>query len=189
MIFEKELLERANNACELCASKDEVSPLLVEPKPGNSSDDFAVVCEKCKGEIEKSEGCDVNHLRCLNDSMWNENFAVQVLAFRLLHKIKNEGWPQDLIDMMYMEDDVRRWAESGIRDDEQPLHRDVNGIELKVGDSVVLIKDLPVKGSSMVAKRGTAVRNISLDHDNAEYIEGKVEGQQIVIITKYVKKT
>jgi protein PhnA len=52
----------------------------------------------------------------------------------------------------------------------------------------VLVKDLKVKGSSMVAKQGTAVRRISLDHENAEYIEGKVDGQQIVIITKYVKK-
>lgn len=41
---------------------------------------------------------------------------------------------------------------------------------------------------SMVAKQGTAVRNIRLDHENAEYIEGKVDGQQIVIITQYVKK-
>lgn len=189
MIFEKELLERANNSCELCTSSEGVAPILVEPKPGNTSDDYAVVCEKCRAEVEKSEGFDVNHLRCLNDSMWNENFAVQVLAYRLLHRIKNEGWPQDLMDMMYMEDDVRKWAESGIREDDQPVHRDVNGVELKAGDSVVLIKDLQVKGSSMVAKRGTAVRNISLDYDNEEYIEGRVDGQQIVIITKYVKKS
>ena len=40
----------------------------------------------------------------------------------------------------------------------------------------------------MIAKRGTAVRRISLDHENSEYIEGKVDGQQIVIITQYVKK-
>ena len=51
-----------------------------------------------------------------------------------------------------------------------------------------LIKDLKVKGSSMVAKQGTAVRNIRLDHENAEYIEGRVDGQTIVIITQYVKK-
>ena len=50
------------------------------------------------------------------------------------------------------------------------------------------IKDLKVKGSSLVAKQGTAVRRISLDHENAEFIEGKVGPTQIVIITKYVKK-
>jgi protein PhnA len=41
----------------------------------------------------------------------------------------------------------------------------------------------------MVAKQGTAVRNIRLDHENRDYIEGKVGAQQIVIITKFVKKT
>ena len=51
-----------------------------------------------------------------------------------------------------------------------------------------LIKDLKVKGSSMVAKQGTAVRRISLDRENEKYIEGKVGPTQIVIITDYVKK-
>jgi protein PhnA len=40
----------------------------------------------------------------------------------------------------------------------------------------------------MVAKQGTAVRRISLDHENATYIEGKVDGVQIVLVTEYVKK-
>jgi len=53
---------------------------------------------------------------------------------------------------------------------------------------VVLIKDLKVKGAGFTAKRGTAVRNISLVHDNAEHIEGKINGQKIVILTQYVKK-
>ena len=75
----------------------------------------------------------------------------------------------------------------GIEEDENKIvHRDANGVVLQSGDSVVLIKDLPVKGSSMIAKRGTAVRRISVDHDNAAYIEGKVDGIQIVIITKYL---
>jgi protein PhnA len=47
---------------------------------------------------------------------------------------------------------------------------------------------LKVKGSSMVAKQGTAVRRISLDHENDTFIEGKVDGVQIVLITEYVKK-
>jgi protein PhnA len=58
-----------------------------------------------------------------------------------------------------------------------------------MGDSVVLIKDLNVKGGGFTAKRGTAVRNISLVHDNHEHIEGRVNDQQIVILTQYVKKS
>ena len=52
-----------------------------------------------------------------------------------------------------------------------------------------LIKDLNVKGAGFTAKRGTAVRNISLVPNNCEHIEGRVNGQQIVIHTKFVKKS
>jgi protein PhnA len=92
---------------------------------------------------------------------------------------------------MYLDEETLKWAQAtgeGEEESEKIIHRDVNGVVLKAGDSVVLIKDLKVKGSSMVAKQGTTVRKISLDHDNAEYIEGKVGPTQIVIITKYVKK-
>ena len=53
---------------------------------------------------------------------------------------------------------------------------------------MILIKDLPVKGAGFTAKRGTAVRGISLVLDNAAHIEGRVEGQRIVILTEFVKK-
>jgi protein PhnA len=82
----------------------------------------------------------------------------------------------------------QRLLETAKKKPDAVIHRDVNGVVLEAGDSVVLIKDLKVKGSSMVAKQGTAVRRISLDRENAQYIEGKVAGQTIVIITEYVKK-
>ena len=109
----------------------------------------------------------------------------------MLSRLKSEGWPQDLLDMMYLDDKHLNWAQAtgeGVAEGDKIIHRDVNGVVLNTGDSVVLIKDLKVKGSSMVAKQGTPVRRISLDPENAEFIEGKVGPQQIVIITKYVKK-
>jgi len=96
------------------------------------------------------------------------------------------------LDMMYLDDEALSLARAtGEHEDEEQkiIHRDSNGVILEAGDSVVLIKDLKVKGSNMVAKQGTPVRNIRLDHENSEYIEGKVDGQNIVIITKFVKKT
>ena len=69
------------------------------------------------------------------------------------------------------------------------IHKDSNGHVLQAGDSVVLIKDLKVKGANFIAKRGTPVRRISLDPTNANHIEGRVEDQHIVILTQYVKKT
>ena len=123
--------------------------------------------------------------------MWSPVPAVQVISWRMLKRLKSEGWPQDLLDMMYMEEDVKEWAAAGQSSEAETssvVHKDSNGALLESGDTVVLIKDLPVKGTSMVAKRGTAVRRISLVHDNPEHIEGKVDGQQIVILTKFVKK-
>jgi protein PhnA len=66
---------------------------------------------------------------------------------------------------------------------------DSNGTILEAGDSVTLIKDLNVKGANFTAKRGTVVRGIFLVADNPEHIEGKINGQQIVILTKFVKKS
>ena len=94
--------------------------------------------------------------------------------------------------MCYLDDDSRAWAKadgSGTNPDEAIVHIDSNGNVLEAGDTVVLIQDLKVKGANFTAKRGTAVRRISLVHDNAEQIEGKVDGQHIVLLTKYVKKS
>lgn len=132
---------------------------------------------------------DPNHWRCLNDSMWSAVPAVQVMAWRVLHRIREEGWPQDLLDMMYMESEQLEWAGmENVSEVDSPEHKDRNGAPINAGDTVVLTKDLQVKGTSLVAKRGTAVRRVSLVHDNPEQIEGKVEGQHIVILTKFVKK-
>ena len=90
--------------------------------------------------------------------------------------------------MMYMDDETRAWAEMAIGDDTREPTLDSNGTPLQQGDNVVLIKDLDVKGGGFTAKRGTAVRGISLS-DNPLHIEGRVNGQRIVIIAAYVKKS
>ena len=151
-----------------------------------------MVCNTCKNQIENTTATDPNHWRCLSDSMWNENKPVQVVAWRMLNRLRAEGWPQDLLDMMYLDEETLVWAgATGEAEDEDGkiVHKDGNGNILKDGDSVVLIKDLDVKGANFTAKRGAAVHNIKLVWDNADQIEGRVEGQHIVILTQYVKKT
>jgi len=187
----EDLQSRSGNKCELCAATDNLKVYEVPPKSTGGVDGSLLGCETCISQIENPDSTDTNHWRCLNDSMWSEHTAVQVMAWRMLSRLKSEGWPQDLLDMLYLDDETLTWAKStgeGVEEDEQIIHRDVNGVVLKNGDSVVLVKDLKVKGSSLVAKQGTAVRRISLDRENAEFIEGKVGPTQIVIITKYVKK-
>jgi len=192
MSLENELRARSGSTCELCNATDNLKVYEVPPISTGGVDGSLLACATCIAQIENPDAIDTNHWRCLNDSMWSEFKAVQVVAWRMLSRLRNEGWPQDLLDMLYLDEDVLKWAQAtgeGLDDSEKIIHRDVNGVVLEAGDNVVLIKDLKVKGSSMVAKQGSAVRRISLDPENAEYIEGKVDGQHIVIITKYVKKT
>lgn len=65
--------------------------------------------------------------------------------------------------------------------------RDSNGAELAAGDAVTVIKDLKVKGSSMVIKVGTKVKSIRLT-DNPAEIEGKVDGSTMVLKTCFLRK-
>ena len=186
------LKDRSNNTCELCKSTVALSQYTIPPSLNENVANDVLVCKTCLDQIEGHVEMDANHWRCLNDSMWSEHVAVQIMAWRMLQRLHNEGWPKDLLDMMYLDDEALALARAtGEHEDaaSKIVHRDVNGVILEAGDNVVLIKDLKVKGSSMVAKQGTAVRNIRLDHENDKYIEGKVGAQQIVIITDFVKKT
>ncbi len=191
MSIDRELNKRSGAKCELCAATENLKVYQVLPTKKGGIDEAIMACSTCIDQIENPDHGDLNHWRCLNDSMWSEHIPVQVVAWRMLSRMRAEGWPQELLDMMYLDEDTLAWAQAtgeGEEDENKIIHRDSNGVILEHGDSVVLIKDLKVKGSSMVAKQGTAVRNIRLDHENAEYIEGRVDGQQIVIITQYVKK-
>jgi protein PhnA len=188
MSRETELQTRSESKCELCGATEHLGVYEVPPASDASADRCVLVCNTCREQIENPDKVDANHWRCLNDSMWSQVPPVQVMAWRMLTRIRAEGWPQDLLDMLYLDDEIRAWAESGMESEERVRHLDSNGALLEAGDTITLIKDLDVKGSSITAKRGTAVRGIRLVPDNPEQIEGRVEGQQIVILTRFVKK-
>jgi protein PhnA len=142
-----------------------------------------------KDQIENPETTDEKDWRGLSESMWSEHLPVQIVSWRMLARLKNT----DLLDMMYLDEEALEWAKAtgeGEEEDENKLvHKDSNGVTLLDGDSVVLIKDLDVKGATFTAKRGAAVHNIKLVWDDANLIEGRVENQNIYILTQYVKKT
>ncbi|MGF1687930.1 PhnA domain-containing protein [Photobacterium japonica] len=186
MSIESIVKQRSGAKCELCASEDNLSVYEVPASPDKTAGSCVMVCGTCRTEIEDADTLDQNHWRCLNDSMWSQEPAVQVMAYRMLKRLSSETWAQDLLDMMYMEEDKVEWAEKGLLADEDKP-RDVNGVELKKGDDVTIIKDLPVKGSSMVIKQGTAVRGINLTND-PKHVQGKVEGQTMFIIAEYCRK-
>ncbi|HUH46531.1 MAG TPA: hypothetical protein VLZ54_05205, partial [Arenibacter sp.] len=97
MNIEKELGKRSNNQCELCSSTEKLGVLEIQPVKKNGLDAQILVCETCKEQIEDPEKTEPNHWRCLNDSMWSEHIPVQVIAWRMLNRLRKEGWPQDLL--------------------------------------------------------------------------------------------
>jgi protein PhnA len=188
IVTEKRVKDRSGSKCEISGSQENLVVYLVEPKTEEVPENCILITKTLKDQIENPDTTNANDWRGLSDSMWNENLPVQIVSWRMLARLKNH----DLLDMMYLDDEALEWAKAtGEGEDEEGkiVHKDSNGNLLFDGDSVVLIKDLDVKGANFTAKRGAAVHNIKVVWDNAEQIEGRVEGQHIVILTQYVKKT
>lgn len=185
------LLARSENKCELCLSGEPLNVYEVPPQTHSDQDNCIIICEKCQSQIEKRAELDSAHWQCLTTSMWSEIPGVQIVSWRMLNRLKQESWAADSLDMIYLNDDALAWAKATgdhENDGAVDLHRDSNGAILQNGDTVILTKSLDVKGSTLNAKMGTVVKNIRIVADNTEQIEGKIEGQLIVILTKYVRK-
>jgi len=151
--------------CELCGSSEDVT-LLELPVSDGSEEQSVYVCANCKGQIGSGE-LDEAHFNCLNDAMWSEVPAVKAISYILWNKLGRS----DMLDMMYM-----------------VVFRDANGVELHAGDSIVILKDLDVKGAGFTAKRGTTVTRITLPNDMDDHVEGRVNGTKIYLKTEFIKK-
>ena len=145
----------------------------------------ALLCKTCVSQIEGAEIVET-HWRCLQQSAWSQVPAVQTLSWRMLKRLNSQGWAQDLLDQMYLDESLLEWAEDDPINDEPTL--DSNGTRLFDGDTVQVIKDLDVKGTGFVAKRGTIVKNIRLT-SNPEHVEGRVNKTAIVLKTQFLKRT
>lgn len=177
-----------NTQCDLCASTTDLAVYEVTPA-SNLGERNITLCRHCLSQVDQGEITDSNHWRCLNDSMWSPVAAVQVMAWRQLKRLSNEtDWATDMLEMLYLEEDVLTWAKAGMPDENAVPILDCNGTVLQAGDTVTIIKDLDVKGANFTAKRGTAVRGIGLS-DTPGHIEGRVNGTRILILTCYVKKS
>ncbi|TCP62937.1 protein PhnA [Rhodovulum bhavnagarense] len=168
--------------CSLCGAEG-ASDYTVAPR-----EDVIALCDICRTAAQAGPQ-DGPHWQCLHEAVWSEIPAVQVVAYRLLKALDTAPWAHELLDIAYLDPELLAWAEAGLSGQPEIIHRDSNGAVLASGDTVTLIKDLPVKGAGFTAKRGTAVRNISLVQDNPGQIEGRVEGQRIVILTEFVKRS
>lgn len=191
MKLEDQLKERSGNQCELCKSTEQLKIYEVTPQPHGDANDTILLCDTCRAQIDKKAELVPGHWTFLSETMWSEVPGIQVVSWRMLNRLKKESWAMDNLDMMYLDEETLAWAKATgehDNDDAVELHKDSNGNLLQNGDTVILTKSLDVKGSTLNAKMGTVVKNIRLVEDNTEQIEGKIEGQLIVILTKYVRK-
>ncbi|MEO6682328.1 MAG: PhnA domain-containing protein [Ginsengibacter sp.] len=191
MKLEETLLERSGNACELCKSDHTLTMYEVPGNDSKNENSCIMICQKCLDQIDKKEELDNEHWAVLSETMWSEVPGVQVVAWRMLNRLRSWSWAAESLDMLYLDEENLEWAKS-THDHEDDgnvqLHKDSNGAILQTGDTIVLTRSLDVKGSTLNAKMGTVVKNIRLVEENTEQIEGRIEGQTIVILTKYVRK-
>jgi protein PhnA len=191
MAINSVLQNRSNNACELCSEPDSsLQAYTVPPKNDDSIDNQVVLCSNCFNKISQSDFSDTNYWRFLTGSIWNEVPAVQALSYKILYKLSAEEWASETVESVQLEESVIDWANAeDALEAGKVIHKDAFGVVLATGDSVVLTQNLNVKGANFIAPKGTIVRKIKLVDDNAEQIEGKIEGDTIVILTKYVRKS
>ncbi|MCC5967908.1 MAG: alkylphosphonate utilization protein [Natronohydrobacter sp.] len=172
-------------SCAICRAEGPLRAVAIAPR-----DTALDLCATCAAGIAGAIA-PAPHWSCLQSAIWSEVPEVQITAWRLTHALRSEAWAAELLGTVWLAPDLLAEAKAHpiAGDDTGETHRDSNGAVLAQGDTVVLIKDLPVKGAGFTAKRGTAVRGISLVPENAGQIEGRVNGQRLVILTQFVKKS
>lgn len=185
------LRARAGDHCELCGGSADLGAYAVPPTLTPDAARTVLVCSVCRGQLDGVQPLDAKHWFCLQQAAWSDVPAVQVASWRLLQRLDGESWARELLDQVYLDDEVLAWAREGAEASSvaEPEVRvvDSNGAVLASGDAVTLIKDLDVKGASFTAKRGTVVKNIRLT-DDPDLIEGRVNGIEIFLKTCFLKK-
>ena len=185
MKVSEKLKQRAQGLCELCTTEEAIDAFAVSPKNNDMIENEVALCATCLGIIEGKEAG--NHWQCLAGSIWNTEPSVQALSYRILYELKDNEWANEILTSVELEEPIITWAVSACI--KSPIHVDSNGTELHNGDTVVLIQCLNVKWANFMAPKGTIVKKIHLVADNPEQIEGKVNEQTIVLLTKYLRKS
>lgn len=180
----QKLQDRNQGTCELCNTNAATQAFIVSPKSGDVIEHQVAICDTCSDKMNvDNEGF---YWRCLEGSIWSPEPSVQALSYRILYKYKDENWASNLMASIDLGEDITNWAMNAY--ETKQLHKDAFGNVLESGDNVVLTQALNVKGTNFTASKGTIVKKIKLVQDNTEQIEGKINEQTIVILTKFVKK-
>lgn len=111
--FAKELVRRARSKCELCDKGGvklevyELPPLEEEP----SAYGCVFICDGCRKQISEPKKMIPTYWRCLNNSLYSEVPAVQVMSVRMLRRLsKTERWAEELLEHAYLEPELEEWS-------------------------------------------------------------------------------
>ena len=184
MAISEQLKNRNEGMCELCNTQPAEHEYTVSPKSDDKIEHQVALCNTCLANMDETGKSD--YWRVLEGSIWNGEPSVQALSYRLLYTYKDEEWASSVLSSVDLDEATVQWALSAF--EVADVHKDAYGNTLETGDTVVLTQNLNVKGTNFTAAKGTIVKRIRLVPDNTEQIEGKVNDQTIVILTKFVKK-
>ena len=112
--FAKELVRRSRSKCELCDNGGvqldacELAPLEENPQANGC----VFICETCRKQIDVPKKMIPSHWRCLNNSLWSEVPAVQVMSVRILRRLekKEQQWAKELLEHAYLDPELEDWA-------------------------------------------------------------------------------
>ena len=184
MTIEAKLSERCQGVCELCNSMPAEHAYVVSPKSDEGIQNQVALCNNCFSHLdEKDQG---DYWRCAEGSVWSAEPSVQALGYRILYTYKDQEWANQVISSVDLDEDTLDWAKHTFI--VASVHKDAFGNQLESGDTVVLTQGLDVKGTSFSAAKGTIIKKIRLVKENTEQIEGRINDQTIVLMTKFVKK-
>lgn len=112
--FAKDLVRRSRSHCELCGKGGvkletyELPPFEEEPYV----DGCIFICESCRKQILEPKRMLPSYWRCLNNALYSEVPAVQVMSTRILRRLvgMREVWAEELLEHAYLDPDTEEWA-------------------------------------------------------------------------------
>jgi protein PhnA len=111
----KDLARRAKSKCELTGAAGvalrpyEVPPVAVDPDLERT----LLVSEACIEALENPERLKGREWQCLAETVWSEQAATQVVAWRMLsHLAKTEDWAREVIEEVFLDEEVEAWAKA-----------------------------------------------------------------------------
>jgi len=113
----KDLVRRARSRCELTGTSGvPLQPYEIPPVPAEPDLARTLLLSKAAiAAIEKPRSIDAREWRCLNEAVWSDFPALQVVAWRLLECIgRQENWAREILDEVFLDPDVEAWARSSL---------------------------------------------------------------------------